>query len=209
MTLSELIEYRNTIAVRRGASMRLVEQMNAAPLDKESSDQQADALAEGLFLRAFTAYENSIEKLFLHYVTGGASLGGAMANTYLSVTDETLARTVTLAGRKFFSWGKRESIQATARNYMENGWPISDMMNERSEALTDCQRIRNRIAHSSLHSRSEFDLVQRHLLRTERIFSITPGQLLRIRSAKSRGLHLEHYLDVMYDTLDTIIDPPP
>lgn len=65
------------------------------------------AYAESYSYEPFTAYENDLEKLFLHYVTGGTTLQGVMANTYLKVTDEQLAPKLTRAGFKFLSWAKR------------------------------------------------------------------------------------------------------
>lgn len=209
MKPSELIDYHNSIMERHEATMKFVEEMDAAPSNAESSNHQADTYAEALFLRAFTAYENDIEKLFLHYVTGGASLKGLKANSYLRVTDETLARKLTRAGWRFLSWSKPQHIRDTAENYIENGWPVSDMMNAKSQELSDCERVRNRIAHNSDESRSAFNVVQRNLFGTERLFPITPGQLLRIRSSRLKKLHIGYYLDVMNNTICAIIDPPP
>jgi hypothetical protein len=90
MTRPELIDYRNAVAARHAAFLAQIDQIDPAPEDVESTHHQADAYAEALFLRAFTTYESDIEKLFLHYVTGGASLGGRTANSYLRVDDEML-----------------------------------------------------------------------------------------------------------------------
>ncbi len=209
MNPADLVAYSHVIAERHAAMMEFVGQIDAAPSNAESSNHQADAYAEALFLRAFTAYESDLEKLFLHYVTGGASLKGATANSYLSVADEARARKLTHAGWNFLSWAKPEKVRDIVGNYIENGWPISDMMRAKSQDLSDCERVRNRIAHKSLESLREFNVVQRNLLRIERLFPITPGQLLRIRSTRLRKLHIGHYLDVMNDTLSAIIDPPP
>ena len=208
MTTDELIAYRKAILVRRRATLEMVEEVDPAPSDRESLDKPGDVLMEGIFLRAFTAYEESVEKLFLHYVTGGVSSAGSVATSYLNVRDEGLARKVTLAGKRFLHWGNPGVIRATADTYIKNGWPISEMMNARSGDLIDCQRVRNCIAHSSLQALEGFRAVQRSVLHTERIFSITPGQLLRIRKPRSTTLYIAHLLDVMYDTLDAIIDPP-
>ncbi|MFZ2868817.1 hypothetical protein [Zavarzinia sp.] len=189
--------------------MSIIHQMAPAPKDEESKDQQADAYAEALFLRAFTAYENDLEKLFLHYVTGGGSLKGVVAKTYFREIDETLARKITRAGYKFLSWAKPQEIRKTAENYIENGWPISEVMNSKSKDLADCEKIRNRIAHKSIESINSFNEVQRNLLNTERLFEITPGQLLRIRNGRSKELNISLYIGVMSDTLEAILDPPP
>jgi hypothetical protein len=54
-----------------------------------------------------------------------------------------------------------------------------------------------------------FNIVQRNLLQTERLFAITPGQFLRIRNKRLKKLHIGHYFDVMNETLGAIITPPP
>lgn len=209
MILQEFTARRDAIAERHKRFRAIVDSMAPAPEENESVDHLADAYAEALFLRAFTAYENDLESLFLHYVTGGTTLQGAAANTYLKITDEPLARKLTRAGFKFLSWAKPQETRATADNYLENGWPISDMMNAKSQDLSDCERVRNRIAHNSLEAVLQFNVVQRNMLKTERLFPVTPGQFLRIRNKRLKKLHLGHYVDVMNDTLVAIFDPPP
>lgn len=209
MIPDDLVALRDAIAARHAAAMMIVDELNAAPDDTESWDHAEDAYAEALFLRAFTAYENDVERLFLHYVTGGLTLQGTAANTYLRLTDEVAARKLTKAGYKFLSWAKPENIRTTAGTYIENGWPLADMMNAKSQDLGDCEKVRNRIAHNSLEARSDFSAVQRNTLQTERLFHLTPGQFLRIRNTRLRKLHIAHYFDVMNDTLTAIIDPPP
>lgn len=208
MTPAELEEFHDEISVRHASTMEEVLELDPAPTDSETDDTKADTYAEALFLRSFAIYESDVERLFLHYVTGGTSLGGDSANTYLRVTDMALARKLTRAGWKFLSWSKPQEIRTTADTYIEEGWPISDIMNAKSQELSDCERIRNRIAHRSIESLQQFNVVQRNLLHTERLFPISPGQLLRIRNSRLRKLHIGHYLDVMTDTLVGIIDPP-
>lgn len=208
MTPAELIIHRDAIAERQASMTEVLGQIAVASDSVESTDLQSDAYAEALFLRAFTAYENDLERLFLHYVTGGLSIDGKAANTFLKLTDEAAARRLTKAGYKFLSWAKPQEIRTTADNYIENGWPISNMMNAKSQDLSDCERIRNRIAHNSIEASVNFNVVQRNLLQTERLFPITPGQFLRIRNTRLRKLHIGHYLDVMNETLEAIFTPP-
>lgn len=209
MTPDQLVEHRDSIAARYVGLIELVDQVDTASADSVSQDHRSDAFAEALFLRAFTAYENDVERLFLHYVTGGVSLQGVQANTYLRTQDEALARKLTKGGFRFLNWAKPQDIKVTAENYIENGWPIVDMMAAKTQDLSDCERVRNRIAHNSLEAAQQFNTVQRNLLATERLFAITPGQLLRIRSQRLRKLHITHYIDVLNDTIGAILDPPP
>ena len=128
MNLEELSDFGGRARQRHAASIVALEGLDVASPDELSIDDLQDAYAEAMFIRAFTAYENDLERLFLHYVTGGTTLQGRPANTYLKVTDEYQARKITKAGFKFLSWAKPSETRATAMNYIENGWPISDML---------------------------------------------------------------------------------
>lgn len=209
MTPETLIELRDEIEARHIASTDLADQLDAASADVESVDHNSDAIAEALFLRVFTAYESDVEKIFLHYVTGGASLQGVRANSYLSITDEPLARKLTKGALKFLSWAKPDEIKRTAEIYLENGWPIAAMMSSASHYLADCERVRNRIAHNSIEAMQQFNTAQRNLLATERLFTITPGQFLRIRNPRLRKTHIALYFETLYQTLGAMLDPPP
>ena len=209
MTPAALREFFRVVRDRHATTMSLVEDIEPAAAEAESTDQEADAYAEGLFFRAFTNYENDIETLFLHYVTGGASLGGMEANSYLSVENEELAKKIIRGGWRFLSWSRPKTIRDTAETYIEDGWPICVAMNAKSQELSDCERIRNRIAHKSTESLNGFNVVQRNVLGTERLFAITPGQLLRIRNKRFRKLHIGRYFEIMMETVHAIVEPPP
>ncbi|MEY9750139.1 hypothetical protein ABIF65_009513 [Bradyrhizobium japonicum] len=130
------------------------------------------------------------------------------ANTYLRLTDESSARKLIKAGYKFLNWAKPDTIRETAQNYIENGWPLVDMLATRTQDLADCERIRNKIAHNSTEAVQQFSVVQRNLLATERLFDLSPGQLLRIRHRRKRKPHIAVFVDVMNEMLEAIIDPP-
>ena len=106
------------------------------------------------------------------------------------------------------SWAKPSAIRDLVTTYIDNGWPIIDMLATKADELADCERLRNRIAHRSPEADQQFKVVQRNLLGTERLFSITPGQLLRARHRKHKVLVLRRYLDVMGETILAITDPP-
>lgn len=207
MTPEELTEFRGGIDARYASTSAQIEELDPAPIDEQSADYRSDAYAEAIFLRAFTAYEIDVERMFLHYVTGGASMQGRQANTYLSIRDESHARRLTKGGYKFLSWAKPSEIKTIAQTYIHNGWPLVDMMATKEQDLSDCERVRNRIAHNSLEAIQQFGIVQRNLLTTERIFDLTPGQFLRMRSTRLRKLHIKHYVDVLHGTLTALVDP--
>ena len=208
MKRSELIKHYRAIDARNADALTCAAELAPAPLDRESLEHQADTYAEGLFLRVFTAYESDLERLFLHYVTGGRSLDRRRARTFLSVRDENLARRVVLGGASFLSWSTPKDIRDTVENFIDQGWPISDVMRAHAQDLADIEYVRNRIAHESPKARRDFNAVQRNLLKTERLFRLTPGHLLRMRSQRLGKLHIQHYLEVMHATLEAIVEPP-
>lgn len=209
MTPAELLVFRQEAAAYYGSLMGLAGTLQAAPTESLSQDELADSIAEAVFLRAFSRYESSLESLFFHYVTGGVSITGTPANSYLQPGNDEVARRMVKAGFRFMSWAKPEIIRDTAKVYIENGWPLADMMATRTQELADCERVRNRIAHNSTEARTQFNIVQRNLLGTERLFNVTPGQLLRMRSRNTNNTHVERYLEILGETLDSMTDPPP
>lgn len=208
MNAADLLEFRLQINARYDSALALTEDLQPASSDTLSIEPKYDAYAEAIFLRAFSAYENDIEKLFLHFVTGGTTISGVPANTYLRVPDEHHARRLMLAGNRYLSWSKPEDTRKIAENYIEDGWPISAAMSAKSHDLVDCRKIRNRIAHDTIESRLDFKAVQINLLRTERLFDISVGQVLRVRNTKLKKLHLAYYLVAMRDTTNAIFEPP-
>jgi hypothetical protein len=209
MTPEVLVEFKAQIEERHLAAMELVNDLSPASADAASTDHKDDAFAEAIFLRAFTAYESDVERLFLHYVTGGSSLHGEAAHSFLSITDEAHARRLIKAANKFLYWAKPQDIKVTAETYIERGWPLVDMLATSTHVLADCERIRNRIAHNSQEAVQQFAIVQRNFLGTERLFPITPGQFLRIRNTRLTKLHLAHFLQTLAGTLGAIIEPAP
>jgi hypothetical protein len=208
MSPNDFITFRAETAARQTLFVQQIAGIPTASAEVESTDHSSDGLAEAIFLRAFIAYESSLDALFFHYVTGGVSAQGRAATSYLQPGNELVARRMVKAGFRFLSWAKPEIIRETSKTYIENGWPLADMMSANSQELADCERVRNKIAHNSVEALAEFNIVQRNLYGTERLFSMSPGQLLRTRRRSSPGLQLERYIKVMRETVEAIIDPP-
>jgi hypothetical protein len=106
MNFEELQVLLEDINERHRLLSERLDNIAAASSEKPSTDQETDALVEALFLRVFTKYEAALEKLFLHYVTGGVSISGTPAPTLLAVSDEAKARRLVKAGYRFLSWAK-------------------------------------------------------------------------------------------------------
>ncbi|HLM54171.1 MAG TPA: hypothetical protein VK325_11430 [Pseudoxanthomonas sp.] len=121
MTSDDLIAFREGVTGRHLDLIQVLGDINPAPEDVESTEIVIDAYVEALFLRAFTAYENDLETLFLHYVTGGLTLAGVASHTYLRANEEAHARRITRGANKFLSWAQPQKTRTTADNYLRDG----------------------------------------------------------------------------------------
>lgn len=209
MTPQALLDLAETVKLRRVDLNHTLSEIKFAPSDAPTDDPAMDITMEALFLRVFTEYEADLERLFLHYVTGGASISARHARSYLAARDETHARRMVVNGFRFLSWAKPSAVRETAKNYLENGWPITDVLASKTQDITDCEKIRNRIAHRSVEAAADFAAVQRNLFQTERVFPITPGHVLRTRFRGKSQHVLRHYNDELATALIAITDPPP
>lgn len=208
MTPDDLKSLISAVEDRRHSLAQNLAGIQFASPDAPSADTSADTMMEALFLRTFTSYEADLEKLFLHYVTGGSSVSGRIATSYLAINCETHARRMIVNGFKFLSWAKPSAVRDTAANYLDRGWPIIDMLATQSQNINDCEKIRNRIAHRSIEANSDFLAVQRNLFQTERAFEMSPGHLLRARYRGRKKHTIQYYSELLSETLLAITDPP-
>lgn len=208
MTAEELVELHVVVGAQRDQLSERMQNFAAASIEAPSEDEDADIALEALFLRAFTHYEEVLERLFLHYITGGSSMSGVAGTSFLSVTDESRARRIIGASNRFLSWSKPADVKVMAGNYLNQGWPFVDMLGISNDTLSDCTKVRNRIAHRSDEARRQFAAVQRNLFQTERLFDMSPGQMLRCRFRGTRELVFQHYSKTLAATLQSIADPP-
>lgn len=207
MTPDEMLELQQSIIQRHVAFTEITADLAVAPSDSISTDIISDTSVEAIFLRAFTSYENDVERIFIHYVTGGATLNNLRPTSYLSTTDGTLARNIVKGANKFISWAQADSLAKTAKLYMHEGWPLAVVVSANSQFLSDGERVRNRIAHNSPEAIQQFKIVQRNMLGTERIFDLSPGQFLRIKHTRRRILHIDFYMEVLNQALLTMLEP--
>lgn len=194
--------------VKRDQTLDQIAGLPFASDAETDSDHTSNRIAEAIFLEAFTTYEADLEVFFLHYACGGVSLNGREAVRYLSVTDEARVRSIAKAGQRFLSWAKPSQTRETAQLYLENGWPLAEVMATKEHILIDCEKVRNRIAHNSLEANVNFKAVQRNIFGTERTFPIRPGQLLRTKMPRTRQSVVRTYVVAMADVTEALLNPP-
>lgn len=187
------------------ASQLAMNGLSFAPEDREDPDISANAMFEGIFLRAFTSFENCLEELFLHYCSGGVALGGFTPNSRLSNCTEGDVRAILKMNARFIDWSSPQTVRDRSDLFLRDGEPIRSGIDARSHILTDIEKLRNMIAHDSVEAANAYVEVQRNVFLTERLFKMTPGQLLRTRR-RHRPLMswCAYYLSVMSDAIEGI-----
>ncbi len=137
-----------------------------------------------MFLRGYTAFERSLEGMFLHYAAGAKSAGGYSAPSRIVNSDDAHIRLMVKADSQYIDWSSATAVRERAKRYFTGGEPFLTELSLQSELLSQVQKVRNRIAHDSAEALSGFKDVERARFQTERTFAMRPGQLLRVRTKK-------------------------
>lgn len=152
-----------------------------APSDVADDAPDKSMLVEGVFMRAFTAFEHSMEELFLHYACGGASVSGRMPGRRLANCSKDEARAIMRGDNRFLDWSASSAVRDRASRIFVGGEPFYSEINAVSELLTEAERVRNRIAHESPEAKLAMQTVEVRRFLTQRTFTMKAGQLLRAR----------------------------
>lgn len=179
--------------------------LSYASADVPDNDISASSLVEGIFLQGFTAFERSVESLFLHYVVGGLSSKGFVPDTRLQRCTEGQARTILKSDSRYIDWSSPSTVKERSNRFFVSGEPFAGIIAPRSLLLSEAEKIRNRIAHDSLESRAGMKDVERARFTTERTFVMRAGQLLRTRRRQrpSMSIVAEH-LGVMAEIISLV-----
>ncbi len=177
----------------------------AAP-DKADGDIVASITAEGVFLRYFTLWENSIEKVFLYFCGGGPSLGGKIPSCRLVPCTPEEARKIVLANQRYLDWSDQKQVRDRAQLFFNTGEPFYSPLIGKSHVLADTEKLRNVIAHNSIESWNGYRQVQRNNFLTEPNFFMVPGQLLRVRRRSTSENWGTHYFTNFAETFVGIIN---
>ena len=98
MTQAALVQFQSHVDSCYDRAKEVLGHLPPASSTTQSVDYETDARTEGIFFREFTRYERSSERLFLHYASGGTSIGCSRANSYLNTLSESHVRKLTRAG---------------------------------------------------------------------------------------------------------------
>lgn len=166
---------------------------------------QLATINEAIFVRAFRAYENLLESIFLDYVQGEKTLGGVDVVSYLRPRDAAHAYEMVRSSQPFLEWNSPSTVLARSETYLDSGGPIKTVLAAKQSLLQDFRRIRNHIAHNSRTSTEEYKkVVQRHLTTLPLVLP-NAGEFLQLNK-RERTLSPRTFLRYALDELAEIGD---
>jgi hypothetical protein len=182
------------------AGLFLLEQRTQAQTPTLHKSQVA-TINEAILIRGFRAYENLLERAFLHYARGQPTLSNAPVVSFLAPRNEDHAHDMLRSSQTFLEWNKPDTVIERAECYLDQGGPIKQVIAAKREVLSDIRRVRNHIAHNSRQSLEEFKKVVRNYNNTLPLVIPTSGEFLNFnitRKQKSSSV-LQFYLNELAD----------
>jgi len=191
---------------RELSSLERMDQKNQREL--ASRKPQLILLTEGVFFRAFRAYENYLEDAFLLYLLEKPTLSGAVSSSYLKPRNFLHARELLLSGKRFLDWTTPEVVMDRAETFLQNGGTVRNSIASVRQDLKDMKVVRNHIAHNSMESERAFISMLRRVRGTSPIGRISPGEHLLdgVTGVTPSTYHLSNYITVIRDVCEAIAE---
>jgi hypothetical protein len=165
-------------------------------------------LYEAIFLRLFRAYENLLENVFLSYLTGEPTQGGAQVQSHVTPTSRDHARALITSSQAFLDWTSPQVVIKRAETYIISGEPIRTAITTSQSHLQQAKKIRNHIAHNSTESAKDFNSIVVHFMLTAPMTPISAGEFLALTPASGPCANkeiLSFFLEKLENTVRALV----
>lgn len=166
-----------------------------------------DVMTELAFLRAFLAWEQFIEDVFILYMYGHKPPRGRAPTRLAFPPNLEAARDWVLPeDRSYASWEDAGRVIKRSARFFKHGEPFTTPLRANQSVFKEIVKLRNAVAHRSDKSHSEFVEVVRN-----RIGSPPPGITvggflwINVRSVTPSQTHMELYLQRIESTARMIV----
>ncbi len=157
-------------------------------------------LAEAVTFRLYRNYERFIRAAFLNYCVITATPNAQEVKSKLKCSDWDTAEEILKSGNKFLDWGNAQSVRSISNLVFENGFPVVDLIGPVASTLTDLQRFRNFIAHSSKEAETGFKKSVPQYIKVGHNKPTTVGELAIYRKTAMSDITLR----IVYDKVVTL-----
>lgn len=166
-------------------------------------------LYEAIFLRLFRAYENLLESVFISYLTGEQTAGGAPVPSHVVPTCRDHARAIVTSSQPFLDWTSPQTVIKRAETYIIGGEPIRTAITSSQSHLQQAKKIRNHIAHNSTESAKDFRNIVVTFLLTAPLGNLSAGEFLTLTPPSgpcARREILSFFVDKLESTARALIN---
>lgn len=136
---------------------------------------------ESALSRAFRAYENFVEGVFLAYMVGEPTASGAPAARYVSPPSHEHARRMLQGKARFLEWAEPATVIERGEYFLHNEGPLSTAVIQSWNTIDWMRRLRNHIAHNSVESLGQYRKVVTAIMLIDPATPPRPGELLQAR----------------------------
>ncbi|WHP19294.1 hypothetical protein [Cellulomonas sp. ES6] len=150
-------------------------------IDHIEKDEVRFLTLESAQSRAFRAYENFIENVFLSFMTGEPSVSGAAVGRYVTPPSREHARRMLQGKARFLDWADPSTVIERGEYYFYPDGHLSVAVTQSWNMIDWMRKIRDHIAHNSVESAAQYRKVVAALLLIEPPVAPRPGELLQMR----------------------------
>jgi hypothetical protein len=97
----------------------------------------------------------------------------------------------------FLDWSSPDKLIERAETYLQNGYPIKDVISANMRKLRNLKRIRNHIAHMSKESQVDYLKVVREHYGTNPLRVPPPGEFLLLSKTGFSTYYLTDYFELI------------
>lgn len=189
-------------------SLSRLDAKNQKQLAASSKRAQLVLSTEAIFFRAFRAYENFLEDVFVLYTLEKPTLRGTVSKSYIQAENFNHARELLRSGKRFLDWTNPETVIERAETFVKGGGTIKSVVASAKQDLLDMKAVRNHIAHNSEESRAPFEKLIRRVRGTTPIRPLLPGDhlLAQVQGGPSGRYYLDYYLDRLSEIAEAIVE---
>jgi len=194
------------LEIRRVRKLNSFNQKHFAPgtaVVSRLTKSQLHMLTESVFFSAFRAYERFLRNVFLLFCRSVQPPGHRRTRCYLSPKNNLHAEKLLKSTARFLDWGGPEQLIERAEIFLEDGFPVVDVIRPRLADLRDLKRLRNHIAHMSDESQAEYEKTLITHYGTIPLSLPRPGEFLLLNSRKVRG---KYYLQQYFDLIEGVAE---
>lgn len=158
---------------------------------------QLHVLTEAIFFAAFRSYEQFMRNVFVLYCCGIQPNRRKLVRPYLR--PKTLKHTEELlqSSMPFLDWSSPDNVIERAETYLQDGYPVKNVISANVDGLRNLKRIRNHIAHMSKESHYEYLKTVRQHHGTNPLKVPRPGEFLLLKRTGSTTYYLTDYLGLI------------